>query len=425
MASIAGGPMISVEQALDAIAASVTAKPAERLPLSDALGTVLHEDIASDLDVPQNDQSIVDGYAVRSADFSLRSAQENPRSANVELEILEEVTAGSVPSCEVKTGQTIRLMTGVAMPHGADAVVMVEEVSCRAEPNLPLGIAHFSKPQVAAGQNVMRQGKSLRRGQLVLAAGSLIGGVEMGLLSQAGCTGVRVIPKPTLAVLPTGDELIDPCFAPAPGKIRNSNGPMLIGCGRQYGVDTVDLGIGRDDISHLKHAVERGLSADVLIISGGVSAGTRDLVPQVLSELNVNAVFHKVRIKPGKPLWFGVADNVQQTKVFGLPGNPVSSFVCFEVFVKTALRRLSGQRVVPIDSRPFARLINRFEGVGNRSVYHPARVSWSGDGAEIECILWHGSGDLRALAQANALAIFPPSDIACEAGQSVAYQMLD
>ena len=423
MASSAVGHMISVEEAIAAIRTEVNAKSAERLALSDALGCVLAEDVCSDLDVPQNDQSIVDGYAVRAADFALRAIQ--AEGTDVELEILEEVTAGNVPSSTVKNGQTVRVMTGVAMPPGADAVVMIEEVECREEAKMPMGIARFSNTQVAPGQNIMCRGKSLQRGQLVLSAGAPIGGVEMGLLAQAGCNGVRVIPKPTLAVLPTGDELIDPGFDPAPGKIRNSNGPMLMGCGRQLGLDVLDLGIGRDDVDHLRHAIERGLSADVLIISGGVSAGTRDLVPQVLTEQNVRARFHKVKVKPGKPLWFGVAENAQQTKVFGLPGNPVSSFVCFQVFVRPALKQLGGQQIDPTTSLPFARLSSRFEGVGNRAVYHPAQLSWSEDGPEIECVLWHGSGDLRALSRDNALAIFPPGDTACEAGQSVAYQRLD
>jgi len=145
----------------------------------------------------------------------------------------------------------------------------------------------------------------------------------------------------------------------------------------------------------------------------------------VLAELKVQPVFHKVRIKPGKPLWFGVAENAQRTKVFGLPGNPVSSFVCFQLFVRTALKTLGGQKVDRTASLPSARLSGRFEGVGNRTVYHPAQLSWSTEGPEIECVAWHGSGDLRALAMANALAIFPPSEVACEAGQQVAYQLLD
>ena len=421
MASSEVGFMISVEEAMASIRKSVHAKPSERLPLTDVLGCVLDEDVCSDLDVPQGDQSIVDGYAVCASDFAVREIQEKAGAVPVALEILEEVTAGSVPTCTVKSGQTVRLMTGVAMPPGADAVVMTEYVECRNEPQQRLGIAHFPHVQVTSGQNIMRQGRSLKRGQLVLAAGTTIGGAELGLLAQVGCSGVRVIPQPSVAVLPTGDELMDPSLNPPPGKIRNSNGPMLVGCGRELGMQVRDLGIGRDDIDQLRRAIEKGLSADVLIISGGVSAGTRDFVPRVLADLGVRAVFHKVKVKPGKPLWFGVAPNAKQTKVFGLPGNPVSSFVCFQAFVRPALMQLAGKIRDPEMQLPTALLRDRFEGIGKRTVYHPARLVRVGDVPEIECVAWHGSGDLRALSEANALAIFPAGDTPCEAGQTVTY----
>ena len=163
----------------------------------------------------------------------------------------------------------------------------------------------------------------------------------------------------------------------------------------------------------------------MLIISGGVSAGTRDLVPDVLADLGVQEVFHKVKVKPGKPLWFGVARNAKQTKVFGLPGNPVSSFVCFQAFVRPALMQMAGTLRDPEMPLPTAALRDRFEGVGNRTVYHPARLHRVAGGEEIECLIWHGSGDLRAWSGANALAIFPAGDTPCEAGQAVAYQLLD
>ncbi|MBC20200.1 MAG: molybdenum cofactor biosynthesis protein [Planctomycetaceae bacterium] len=419
------GHMISVEEALASIREAVHAKSAERLPLPDALGCVLDEDVCSDLDVPRHDQSIVDGYAVCASDFSIRGVQKNSGSIAVELEILEEVTAGSVPTCKVKSGNTVRLMTGVAIPPGADAVVMMEHVECRDEPHQRRGIAHFVDAHVTAGQNIMRQGKSIKRGQLVLTAGTTIGGVELGLLAQVGCSGIRVIPRPSLAVLPTGDELLDPSMDPPPGKIRNSNGPMLLGCGRQLGLQVRDLGIGRDNIDHLRRSIEEGLSADVLIISGGVSAGTLDLVPGVLADLDVQAIFHKVSVKPGKPLWFGVAKNAKQTKVFGLPGNPVSSFVCFQAFVRPALMQLAGKLGDVEAPLPTAVLRDRFEGVGKRTVFHPARLHRVAGGTEIECLQWHGSGDLRALSGANALAIFPADEKPYAAGRAVAYQLID
>ena len=423
MAPVPFAHMISVEEALDAIDSAVDSKSAEFLAADRAMDCVLAEDLCSDQDVPSRDQSIVDGYAVLSADFSVRELQ--AEGAVVELEILEEVTAGQIPSCEVQTGRTVRLMTGVAIPQGADAVVMIEEVDVCDEQGLPLGVARFSTKSVRAGQNIMSQGRSLIRGQVVLSAGRRLRPADMGLLAQSGQTDVRVVPKPTLAVLPTGDELVAPHLQPGPGKIRNSNGPMLIACGRQLGLDVTDLGIGRDDLGALRRLIEQGLSADVLILSGGVSAGTRDFVPQVLEELGVEPIFHKVRVKPGKPLWFGRAKNARKTLVFGLPGNPVSSFVCFQLFVRSALKKIEGERLDFSAPLPAATLASRFERVGDRAVYHPAQVLWTAEGPTLECVRWYGSGDLRALSEANALAIFPPSSVAYEAGTPVKFLSLD
>ena len=424
--------MISIDEAFEYVLRHAAPKASQRVPLGDALDWVLAEDIFSDLDVPPQDLSLVDGYAVRSTDFSLRSLSDPEAGAAVELAVLEEVTAGNVPTCEVATGKTVRVMTGVGVPEGADAVVMIEESVWQQEAGLDLGVASFTSREVVAGQNIMPCGRSLRRGQLVLPSGTRIRPAEIGLLAQAGRTGVRVVTRPRVAVLPTGDELVDAGFFPGPGKIRNSNGPMLIAAARQLGVEVVDLGIGRDDREQLLNAVERGLQADVLMISGGVSAGVLDLVPEVLEQLGVRPIFHKVRLKPGKPLWFGVADNSNSgtnsdtaTLVFGLPGNPVSSFVCFQLFVRIAIKRMSGQIDIPSLTTAFAPLARGFDVRADRTTYHPAHLQWSETGATIDPVSWHGSGDLRALATANALAVFPEGQEHYEPGQWISYQPLD
>ena len=422
MGSIPFAHMISVQEALDAIQCEVTPRKSELLAADRALDFVLNEDIVSDQDVPQRDQSIVDGYAVRSSDFAIRGLQ--PEGSVVELEIVEEVTAGQVPTCEVQAGRTVRVMTGVAIPPGADAVVMTEQVDVLDEPGIPLGVARFNTKSVKEGQNVMLRGTSLVRGQRVLVAGTRLRPADIGVIAQMGREEVRVISKTTLAVLPTGDELIDPSFLPGPGKIRNSNGPMLIACGRKLGLDVTDLGIGRDEPEVLQQMIERGLQADVLILSGGVSAGTRDFVPQVLEDLGVRTIFHKVRVKPGKPLWFGKAGNARQTLVFGLPGNPVSSFVCFHLFVNSALKKMGGESLDHA-SLPTATLTDRFDRVGDRAVYHPAQLFWNSQGPMLKCVRWQGSADLRALSEANALAVFPPSTVAYEAEARVAFLPLD
>ncbi len=270
----------------------------------------------------------------------------------------------------------------------------------------------------------MRRATSLRRGQVVLDGGCPLGPAHVGLLAEVGRADVAVVPRPQVAVLPTGDELVDVGFVPGPGKIRNSNGPMLISCARQAGGVVRDLGVGRDDAQQLGALVQHGLAADVLIIAGGVSAGVRDLVPQVLTAAGVDQVFHKVRLKPGKPLWFGVyrgevpaQGHSVPTLVFGLPGNPVSSFVCFHLFVAPAIARLAGHPPL-VPPRIRATLRDPFPQAGDRATYHPAWLE-DGERPEVQLIAWRGSADLRALADANALAIFPPESRAYRAGDQV------
>ncbi len=426
--------MITVEQATEYVAQYASPNVPQSVPLEDALNQFLAEDIFSDLDVPSNDQSLVDGYAVRAADFSQRVHREKGVACSVQLEVVEEVTAGNVPAFRVESGRAVRVMTGVRVPDGADAVVMVEESSWQQEAGLPLGVAHFNTCEVVAGQNIMPRATSVRYGQLVLSCGKRIRPAEIAVLAQVGRTDVRVFRRPRVAVLPTGNELIDGGFVPGPGKIRNTNGPMLAACGKQLDADVLDLGIGRDEPEQLRNLIERGLSADVLVLSGGVSAGTLDLVPAVLEELKVRQVFHKVNMKPGKPLWFGVGngnkDNAnnddRSTLVFGLPGNPVSSFVCFHLFVRPAIRRLSGQAAGEVGvPKCSALLAQPFEVAADRTTYHPARIDWSETGPTLTPVLWHGSGDSRGLVDANALAIFPEGTGYYEAGQRIFCHPLD
>jgi molybdopterin molybdotransferase len=230
---------------------------------------------------------------------------------------------------------------------------------------------------------------------------------------------VRVARRPTLAVLATGNELVPAEQTPAPGHIRNSNGPMLLAAAQAAGAVAVDLKIARDDAQQLRSLIARGLEHDVLVISGGVSAGVLDLVPGVLAELGVQQVFHKVHLKPGKPLWFGVlARGPVDTLVFGLPGNPVSSLVCFELFVRPAIGQLAGRgdtSLVEVAAELAVDYLQR----GDRPTYFPARLANVDGRHRVEPLRWQGSGDLRTLVQANALAYFPPGERAYRAGETV------
>ncbi|NIL97380.1 MAG: molybdopterin molybdenumtransferase MoeA [Planctomycetales bacterium] len=412
--------MISAEQALQLVLDAAQPRPPARVSLAESLGRVLGEDVASDVDSPPHDKSLVDGYAVSAGAFGGRA-----ENRLVELAVIAQIAAGEMPVGKVARSTAVRVMTGAPIPEGADAVVMVEQAEWQDDPAGPLGVVRFPQGiQVTAGQNIMRRGASLRRGQVVLDCGISILPAQIGLLAEVGRADVAVVPPPQVAVLPTGDELVDVGFVPGPGKIRNSNGPMLISLARQAGAVVRDLGVGRDDYPQLAALVHQGLHADILITAGGVSAGVRDLVPQVLRKAGVAQVFHKVRLKPGKPLWFGVRragvedqGEAASTLVFGLPGNPVSSFVCFHLFVAPAIARLAGHPR-PTAMRVMGRLSDPFQQGADRATYHPAWME-HGDPHAVRLIPWRGSADLRALVDANALAVFPAENRSYQPGDPV------
>lgn len=394
--------MISVEEALALVEQHSHLLAPRRVPLGEAAGLVLAEDVTSDVHSPPYDKAMMDGYAVRSGD------REPVR------QVIEEIAAGAVPHRAVTPGTASRVMTGAPLPKGADAVVPIERAEMADD-----GAVRLHQLDPPPGQNVMPLGTSLRAGSVVLHAGTLIRPLEIAMLAETGHGVVPVYAAPRVAVLPTGNELVPIGERPAVGQIRDSNGPMLLSALAQLGVAAVALGIGRDDRDDLRRRVELGLAADVLVISGGVSAGKYDLVPEVLAELGVVKVLHKVAVRPGKPLWFGVKSfDARRVLVFGLPGNPVSSFVCFELFVRPAIAALAGRGFTGLPTTT-ARLNHRYENAGGRAAYLPAHVDFhdarpgraGGDMAgsaggmpTVEILPWRGSADLAALARANGLA---------------------
>ena len=400
--------MLTIDEALSHVLKHARTLLPTNVALEDALGHVLAEDIPSDIDSPPHDKSIVDGYAIRAADLT---------ADIVELNVIEEVVAGQIPALSVERGQATRIMTGAPIPSGADSVVMVERtVLLPAEsPSSTAASVRIEPGPFSAGQNIARRGTSMRVGEIVLKAGNVIRPIEIGVLAEVGRTRVGVVRQPSVAVLATGNELVPAVETPQPAHIRNSNGPMLAALATKAGGKAIDLGIGRDDEIHLRELITKGLDADILVLSGGVSAGVLDLVPQVLKDLGVEQIFHKVSLKPGKPLWFGVRNvDERRTLVFGLPGNPVSSLVCFELFVRPAIAALGSQPSNGL-KRFSAALANDFVHRGDRPTYHPARMV---DGA-IQPLPWQGSGDLRTLAEATVLAHFPPGDRSYRAGESI------
>jgi len=387
--------MLSVAEALAVVLEHARPMADDTIALAELpLGRVLAESIISDIDSPPYTKAMMDGYAVRSGDDF----------AN--LRIVEEIAAGKVPTQTVGTGEASRIMTGAPLPDGADAVAVIERSQMRDDGRVRIDGA------VKRGQHVLERGTEMVKGDVILSPGIVIGPQELGLLAAVGRTQVRVRRAAVAVVLPTGDEIVEPRALPGPGQIRNSNGPMLLGQVLRAGGIPIYQGIARDSAESLRSAITDGLkNADVLMLSGGVSAGKFDLVPGVLEELGVVAHFHKIHLKPGKPLFFGTRDG---KLVFGLPGNPVSSFVCFELFIRPALRRLSGQ----LDAAPKSAdlpLAGAFETDNDRPTYWPARIRHS----TVTALPWSGSADLRALHTANALLALPAGRHVFRAGDAV------
>jgi molybdopterin molybdotransferase len=407
--------MLTVDEALKAVLDRAGPLPPRRRPLDEALGCVLAEEVGAEGDLPPFDKALVDGYAVRAADV------DGPGAA---LDLGEEIPAGRTPSRPLAPGEAALIMTGAPLPPGADAVVMIEQTRRR-----PDGRVDIEGGPVRSGQNRLPRGREMRAGDVLLRPGEGLHAARIGLLASVGRAEPLVVPRPRVVVVPTGDELVEPGRAPGPGQIRNSNGPLLEALARACGAEAEARPIAPDDPRALGEALRRGLAADVLVITGGVSAGNRDLVPGALEALGVGRVFHKVRVKPGKPLWFGLGPardgGGPGPLVFGLPGNPVSGVVGFLLFVRPALEALRGRD--PVADRAGAAaypLASAFEQRGDRPTYHPARLV--GDGADRRAVRvrpldWAGSADLRTVAGADGFAIFPAGDRSYAEGDAVGF----
>ncbi len=397
--------MLSVTAALELMLQTVSPLAAEPLPLSDALGLTLTEDVRSDVDSPPFDKSQMDGFAMRAADVAAGTAS---------LTIVERITAGNIPTKTVGQGQAAQIMTGAPLPPGADAVVKIEDCTVDGDQ-----VRVSSKP-VTAGQYVIRRGTNLRIHDRLLTAGTKLHPTHLGALAEIGKALVTVRRRPRVSVLATGDELVPVDQQPGPGQIRNSNESMLTAQIQACGAIPVPLGVARDLREELAVKIAAGLQHDVLVLSGGVSAGLLDLVPSELAAAGVRQVFHQIEMKPGKPLWFGrhAAANGRCCYVFGLPGNPVSSLTCFEVFVRTALRQMMGEAPVAVPAVP-ARLQHDHRQRRDRPTYHPARLSWTATGPEVSLVPWHGSSDMASTITANAMAYLPGEEWNYSAGETL------
>ena len=393
--------MVTVEKALEIVLAHTPTLPAEVALIDGALGRVLAEDVAADLDLPPFDRAAMDGYAVRAADAS---------SSPVVLEVIGQVRAGQSSDRPLAPGQALQVMTGAPVPAGASAVIPVEKTRS-------LDGGRRVELQVVAepGAHIARQGCEVRAGEVVLQAGVTLDPAAIGVLAAVGRGRVAVGRRPTVAVLSTGDELVDVWETPGRARIRNSNGYAVTAQARWAGAEVRSLGIVPDQADRIAEAVREGFRSDVLLVSGGVSAGAYDLVEEVLARFDTGLLFTRVAVKPGAPLVFGRRGD---RLVFGLPGNPVSAQVTFELFVRPALLRLQGARVV---TRPPVR-VTLAEAVSNRSgrrAYAPARVRLEDGRLQAWPVTSQGSADLVAHARANAMVILEPDQTRAEAGASL------
>jgi molybdopterin molybdotransferase len=405
------------EQAALAQGSIVASRETECVDLLSAAGRVLAEIVMADRDLPPFPRSTRDGYAVRSADLSQVPAT---------LEVIGEIKAGEkldrIPS-NIAPGKTASIMTGAPMPAGADAVVMVEYSSQHGKQvKITRG--------VAPGENIVARGTEAQEGALLLDRGLRLNEAAIALAASVGKSQLRVYKRPRVAVLTTGDEIVDVAAVPGPTQIRNSNSYSLGAQIRRAGGEAMLLPIAPDELQGLRRLIEEGLRSDLLLMTGGVSMGRYDLVEQALSELQGEFFFTGAKIQPGRPVVFGRcgagarASGRGETYFFGLPGNPVSTMVTFELFARPILEALAGQSPRSL-AFLHARLKKEIRIKTGLKRFLPAILSGEFEHAEVELVAWQGSGDIAATARANCYIVIPADREQIPAGEWVAVMKSD
>ena len=394
--------MLSYEQARKKVIEQVGKRKGPRAVASvsvwDALGLVLAQEVKTDREYPPFDRSTRDGYAVRSS----------KAAPGAQLKCVGEIKAGDTVRESLAAGTCWQIMTGAAVPTGADAVVMIEHTSRESD------LVRFERA-VQRGQNIVRRASEAMAGQTILKPGMRLGYAELALAAQVGAVQLQCAQRPRVAILSTGDEVVLIDETPGPFQIRNSNSVSLAAQVRIVGGEPVVLGNGADRIDDLGEKIEHGLKEDALVLSGGVSMGKYDLVENALKAMGAEFFFDAVAIRPGKPAVFGVC---QAKPVFGLPGNPVSTMVTFELFVAPAIDLLSGAeaRALPLVEARLAEPLNERPGLTH---FLPARVEWRERMPEVKALKWQGSGDIATLAKANCFLVVPGDREKIVAGESV------
>ena len=402
--------MISVEKALQTIHDAAGALPSRVLPISNCAGYILDEEIVATENVPPFDNSAMDGYAVIAADLH-DASYEQP----VLLNVIDIIQAGKVSEKKLRNGQAMQIMTGAPLPEGADAVIMAEQT----EKTQDGKVKFFTT--VVTNENCRRAGDDIKIGSSVFQKGRQLKPYDIGVLASIGRTKVRIIPRPRIAILSTGDELAAIDRPLPPGKIRTSNNytlQVLIG---QLGAEVIDLGIVKDTLQDTNEKLQKALFADIILTSGGVSVGEFDFVGEALKHAGVNIKFWKVKQKPGKPLMFGTLD---EKLFFGLPGNPVSSIICFELFVVPAIKKMSGLS----DTNPLCIKAESGETITKKpGLRHFLRgfVVKENNIFKVSPTKNQSSGALSSLSQANCLIDLPEEKENIRPGEEVSVILLD
>ena len=392
--------MISHEEALELLCAHVSALAVEEVPTAQCSGRGLAQDVVARLPSPPFDKAAMDGFAVRSVDVE---------GLPTELDIVGESFAGRWPEFQVGPRRCARITTGAPVPSGADMVVMVEHT--RESPDGSVRVEKLS------GKNICARGEDITQGQVVLRAGQELTPLRAGVAASAGYDRLQARRLPTCAVLCTGTEVVEPPQPVGKGQIYNSNGYILSALLAPMSSRCEYMGIVGDQPKTIEDAVRKGLDSDLLVVTGGVSMGQFDLVPDVLRESGVDTVFHKCAIKPGKPVLFGVRG---KTCVFGLPGNPLSCFVVFHVLIRPALALMAGiDDLPPVHGTGIMK--HGFHIKPDRKTYKPCRVE-STDGRNEICLVdSRGAADIMSGSEANAMAIVPRGVAQIEAGQQIGF----
>lgn len=407
--------MITVEEASAQVLSRIPVLEAERVPLLESLGRVLAEDVISDIDVAPFDNSAMDGYAVRYADVAGAS-----ESTPVTLKVIEHIPAGVEPQRTVAPGQASRIMTGAPVPAGADAVVKVE-VTRAGENDGGAGGTVEILASAKLGENIRGRAEEVRAGEAVLLAGELIGPAAIGLSASVGHDHLPVRRRPQVAIVSTGDELVDVTEKPGPGKIRNSNSYSIAAQVSQAGAEPHILGVARDTEEDTRALLSRAPEFDLMITTGGVSMGDFDVVKKVLEEIG-ELDFWRVAMRPGAPQTFGT---IGGTPFFGLPGNPTSTMVGFEMFIRPALLKMAG-RTALARPRVVATLTHDVRKKADRRYFLRARLTASGDGTYSVAVSGNQSSALlTAMHRGNCLMSLPEGESFIAAGTSVMCIRLD